>query len=171
MSCPALENITYVCENNWGGLKRAIVWDSNDTVSVTENSTTWFIDALTTSENAVEIYLKKDLSNYEEPTTADEATGATTVAVTINVTVLRRSAVKSKAIKIMGDGQRELDVIVQDRNDNYWYFPKCVLTSVNGGSGTAKADGSQYQLVFTAINKTLAKQVDEDIIPTLFTVS
>jgi hypothetical protein len=57
----------------------------------------------------------------------------------------RREASKSKAIKILGEGQRDLALVVGDANGKYWYFSNAQLTAVAEGSGQAKADGSQVR--------------------------
>jgi hypothetical protein len=76
----------------------------------------------------------------------------------------RREATKSRALKILGEGQRDLAVIIKDANEKYWYFPNAQLSAVTEGSGTAKADGSSYSVVLLAENLYLAKEVDADII-------
>ena len=64
----------------------------------------------------------------------------------------------------MGEGQRDLAIIVKDANGKYWYFPMAQLTATGEGSGTAKADGSKYSVTFVAENEFLAKEVDASII-------
>jgi hypothetical protein len=76
----------------------------------------------------------------------------------------RREASKSKAIKILSEGQRDLAIIVKDANGKYWYFPFAQLSATAEGSGTAKADGSKYSVTFIAENENLAYEVDPTII-------
>jgi hypothetical protein len=79
----------------------------------------------------------------------------------------RREAFKSKAIKILGEGQRDLALVVGDANGKYWYFENAQLSAVAEGSGTAKADGSKYSVTFVAESEHLAYEVDSALIPTL----
>jgi hypothetical protein len=81
----------------------------------------------------------------------------------------RREAAKSKAIKILGEGQRDLALIVGDANGQYWYFPNAQLSAVTEGSGQAKADGSKYAISFVAENEFLAYTVDPTLIAGLTT--
>ena len=75
----------------------------------------------------------------------------------------RREATVSRALKILGEGQRDLAIIVLDANGIYWYFSNAQLTSLGEGSGTAKADGSKYSISFTAESEFLAKEMTVDI--------
>jgi hypothetical protein len=76
----------------------------------------------------------------------------------------RREAAKSLAIKILGEGQRDLSVVVLDGNGKYWYFENVQVTAYGEGSGTTKADGSKYSLVLTAESEHLAYEVDDSVI-------
>ena len=69
----------------------------------------------------------------------------------------RRDADKSKAIKILGEGQRYLYVVVGDANGLFWYFPYMQLTTNAGGSGTGRADGSNYNVTLIGQNEFTAK--------------
>ena len=76
----------------------------------------------------------------------------------------RREAAKSRSIKILGEGQRDLAIIVLDANGKYWYFANAQVTAVAEGSGTAKADGSKYSITIVAESENLAYEVDPTII-------
>ncbi len=97
----------------------------------------------------------------------DLINGSSFVTQTINLMFHRREGAKSRAIKILGEGQRDFAVIVLDGNGKYWYFDKVQVTAYGEGSGTAKADGSKYSLVLTAEAENLAFEVDPDVIPTI----
>ncbi len=62
----------------------------------------------------------------------------------------RREAAKSYAIQILGEGQRDLFVVLKDANGLYWVFQDVQLSAVGEGSGTAKADGSKYSVTLMA---------------------
>jgi hypothetical protein len=81
----------------------------------------------------------------------------------------RREAAKSKSLKILGEGQRDLAIVVGDANGKFWYFPNAQLSAVTEGSGQAKADGSKYAVSFVAENEFLAYEVDSSLIPGLTT--
>jgi hypothetical protein len=104
---------------------------------------------------------------YTEEAAIDLVNGSSYYTQTITLMFHRREAAKSKAIKILGEGQRDLALVVGDANGKYWYFPTAQLTAVAEGSGTAKADGSKYSITFVAENENLAYEVDAAIIPNI----
>jgi hypothetical protein len=102
---------------------------------------------------------------YTEEAAIDLVNGSSFYTQTVTLIFHRREAAKSKAIKVLGEGQRDLALVVGDANGKYWYFPKAQLTAVTEGSGTAKADGSKYSVTFVAENEQLAYEVAAAEIP------
>jgi hypothetical protein len=170
MSCTTLENIVKGCDNNIGSITKIYI---NDLENVTVDPSTdidlanWIITAMTTTADFEEFEFRRNTSNYTEEAAIDLINGSSFVTQTINLMFHRREGAKSRAIKILGEGQRDLAVIVLDGNGKYWYFEKVQVTAYGEGSGTAKADGSKYSLVLTAEAENLAYEVDPDVIPTV----
>ena len=82
----------------------------------------------------------------------------------------RREKSKAEAIKKLTDGQKELFIIVKDSNGLYWAFGKdegMIVTAIEGGSGTAKADANNYVITFTGEESDNAPEVDSAIIAAL----
>jgi hypothetical protein len=167
MACTAIENIVRGCDNNIGSITKIFI---NDLENVTVDPTTdidlatWTITAITVTADFEEFEFRRNTSNYTEEAAIDLINGSSFVTQTINLMFHRREGAKSRAIKILGEGQRDLALVVGDANGKYWYFPKAQLTAVAEGSGTAKADGSKYSITFVAENEFLAKEVDPTII-------
>jgi hypothetical protein len=67
----------------------------------------------------------------------------------------RRTAAKSKALKILGLGQRFLGSVILDENGLYWVFQDLQLSTVGEGSGQAKEDGSKYSVTLVAKTASL----------------
>lgn len=164
MSCSTLTAITKGCDNNIGGITAIYINDMDNITSTTEGTATWMIDAQAVSTPYEAFEFRRNTGNFTEDSAIDLANGSSFVTGTITLMFHRREASKSKAIKILGEGQRDLAVIVKDANGKYWYFPMAQLTAVAEGSGTAKADGSKYSVTFVAENEFLAKEVDPTII-------
>lgn len=135
--------------------------------SVTENTTTWVVTAISQTARFQTVEFRRNVGNYVETNNVDLINGSTFVTAVITLMLHRREAAVSRQLKILGEGQRDLAIIVKDANGNYWYFPYAQLTEVAEGSGTAKADGSKYSVTFTAENEFLAKEVDSTIISSL----
>lgn len=170
MACTAIENIVRGCDNNIGSITKIFI---NDQENVTVDPTTdidlatWTVTAITVTADFEEFEFRRNTSNYTEEAAIDLINGSSFVTQTINLMFHRREGAKSRAIKILGEGQRDLAVIVLDGNGKYWYFEKVQVTAFGEGSGTAKADGSKYSLVLTAEAENLAFEVDPDVIPTI----
>lgn len=170
MACTALEAIVKGCDNNIGSITKIYI---NDLENVTVDPSTdidlanWIITAITVTADFEEFEFRRNTSNYTEEAAIDLINGSSFVTQTINLMFHRREGAKSRAIKILGEGQRDLAVIVLDGNGKYWYFEKVQVTAYGEGSGTAKADGSKYSLVLTAEAENLAFEVDPDVIPTV----
>jgi hypothetical protein len=122
------------------------------------------VDAQVVSSDYEAFEFRRNTGNFTEETAVDFANGSSFVTATITLMFHRREASKSKAIKILSEGQRDLAIIVKDANGKYWYFPFAQLSATAEGSGTAKADGSKYSVTFIAENENLAYEVDPTII-------
>jgi hypothetical protein len=132
--------------------------------STTIDSASYMVDAQVVSSNYEAFEFRRNTGNFTEETAVDFANGSSFVTATVSLMFHRREASKSKAIKILSEGQRDLAIIVKDANGKYWYFPFAQLSATAEGSGTAKADGSKYSVTFIAENENLAYEVDPTII-------
>lgn len=164
MSCTTLTTITKGCDANIGGITAVYINDQDNVTAITENTTTWEVEAITCSPDFVPFEIRRNSGNYTEEEANDLVKGSQFVTATITLMFSRREASKSRAIKIIGEGQRDLAVIIKDANEKYWYFPNAQVSAVAEGSGTAKADGSSYSVTLIAENLYLAKEVDSTII-------
>lgn len=165
MACTTLTDIIKGCDNNLGGITAIYVNDMDNITSTTEDTATWTVTAQTVSSRYQTFQFRRNVGNYTEDSNIDlDANGSSYITATINLVFHRREASVSRALKILGEGQRDLAIIVLDANGKYWYFPYAQLQTLGEGSGTAKADGSKYTVAFRAENENLAKEVDSSIV-------
>jgi hypothetical protein len=170
MACTTLTTITKGCDNNIGGITSVLINDMDNLGTVTVNTANWEVTSFgSLVDEFVSFEFRRNVGNYTEEANIDLINGSSYVTQTITLMFHRREAAKSKAIKILGEGQRDLAVIVGDANGKYWYFPNAQVTAVAEGSGTAKADGSKYSVTMVAENSALAYEVDSAIIAGLTT--
>jgi len=167
MACTTLEDIVKGCDNNIGGITAVYINDMDNITAVTEDAAAWEVTAITQTARFQTIEFRRNVGNFVEDAAIDFVNGSSFVTATITLNLHRREAAKSRQIKIMGEGQRDLAVIVKDANGKYWYFPYAQVSAVGEGSGTAKADGSKYSVTLVAENEFLAKEVDSAIISAL----
>jgi hypothetical protein len=163
--CTSLTQILKSCDNNMGGIQGLWLWDMEDVVgaSASFNTTTYTWDSYNVTGGATATptgyTFIRNSSNYTEETNIDLGNGSTYVTATLNLIFTRREALKSKSIKILGEGQRYLGALVLDSNGLYWLFEDLQLSATGEGSGTAKADGSKYSVTLVAENLDLAGEV------------
>jgi hypothetical protein len=169
MACTTLTGIAKGCDNNIGGIVRVLINDSDNITAKTENATTWEVETITKSSPYVEFNFRRNVGNYTEERQNDLLNGSYFYLQTIMLKLMKREASKSKAINIAGEGQRDLDIVVEDANGKFWNFELCQMVTDTGGSGTAKADGSNYEITFTAESMHKAYEVDPTIIAGLLT--
>jgi hypothetical protein len=162
-NCTPIEGLSKSCDNNLGGIREFYVWDIEDQTSFVEDDATWNITELIAATAPSGFEFTRNSSNYTEETAAELTNGSTVVTQTVNLMFSRREALKSRSIKVLGEGQRYLGAIVKDYNDTYWVFQDLQLTATGEGSGTAKADGSKYSVTLLGEVKYLAKEIDSTL--------
>jgi len=166
VACSTLTSILKSCDSNIGGIVSIYVNDQDSVVGpIVDDGNYLITDFGTLADQFIPFEFRRNTGMYTEEAAIDLVNGSSFYTQTITLIFHRREASKSKAIKILGEGQRDLALVVGDANGKYWYFPKAQLTAVTEGSGTAKADGSKYSISFVAENENLAMEVDATIIP------
>jgi hypothetical protein len=171
MPCSTLTAITKSCANNMGGIREVYLWDMED-VNVTGGTAIYNFDQSTyfwtaynlaggtgATATPVGYEFTRNSSNYVEEGTIDLVAGSSYVKQTLTLNFSRREALKSQAIKLMGEGQRYLGALVLDSNGLFWLFEELQLSASGEGSGTARADGSKYSVTLVAENLNLAGEV------------
>lgn len=167
MACTTLTDIVKGCDNSIGGITAVYVNDMDNITSVTEDSAAWEVTAITQTSRFQTFQFRRNVGNYTEDSSIDLINGSSFITATINLMLHRREAAVSRALKILGEGQRDLALIVKDANGKFWYFPNAQLSTLGEGSGTTKADNSKYSVAFVAETEYLAKEVDSTIIDAL----
>lgn len=163
MACNSLETILKSCGNNQGGIYTAYIFDMDDIATFTESESTWNVTALTLTTPALAFSFKRNTSNYTDEAAIDLVAGSSFYNKAINLVFNRREAAKSKSIKILGEGQRYLAAVIGDANGKFWYFDYMQLATSAGGSGTARADGSNYNVGLKGEGEFPAKEVSAAI--------
>src|SRR5210317_553856 len=151
-TCTALTSISKDCSNNIGGLTNVWIYDSEDIAALADSNGDVSTLTLATGGVGQAFTIKRNTSNFTEEAAIDLVNGSSFITQTINLMFHRREAAKSNAIQILGEGQRDLFLVLKDANGKYWAFENMQLSSVSEGSGTAKADGSKYSLALVGEN-------------------
>lgn len=171
LRCRGLEEIELGCERNTGGLHAVYVGDMEDIDTIVEDETQWAVTTLTALSAPVSIEIKRKTSNYIEDEQNDFVNGSVVVTTTTTLMIHRRNAEKSRALDILGAGQRYLYEILLDANGVYWFVPYAQLQSTGEGSGQERADGSKYSAVLVAENDHKAYTISGSIVASLLATS
>jgi len=171
MACNSLIAISKGCDNNLGGLVRVWVNDSDNITGTTVDAVNWEVTDFTNTVAFVEYEIKRNVSNYVETETIDLVNGSSFISNTLTLKFHRKDAAKARQLKIAGEGQRYLTIVVQDANGKYWWFEDMQLNGGTGGSGTAKADGSNFEVTFLGEYENFAYELDSAAVASLTSVN
>jgi hypothetical protein len=164
MACDAVEELEKDCENNVGGGTDFIYNDSDNVTDVTINASTHTVTAIDHVTAFQRVYFKRNNMKHDEEEQRDLNEGSNIIKSTCTLGLKRKDAAKSRKIKIMGQGQRDLDIIVKDGNGIYWYLPKHQLATHANTIGQTKVEGSKYDLTFVGEMEVTAYKVDPAVI-------
>ena len=166
MACTTITSITKSCSNNQGGIFSVYINDT-DNVTITASASTFQITTATASPKFAAFEFSRNVGSVTIDPKVDLINGSTYYEAKVTLVFNRREAAKSRALQILGEGQRFLEIIFLDANGIYWYIDHAQLDGGTEETGTTRADGSKYNVTFTAqmdnrpyeISKTLVASV------------
>ena len=123
MSCNSILGIPKGCDdNNIGGIREIYIIDQEDVTSYVIDDAKHTITDITTSGNYETFLFARNVGNFTTEETRDLLVGSNVVKSTLTITLNRREGSKSRAISILGEGQRYLSIIVKSANGTYTHF-------------------------------------------------
>jgi hypothetical protein len=165
MACSILESVLKGCEvSNAGGINNLYVNDSSNITSFSASASTHQVTGLTASPDFVTFEFNREVGNAITSPKIDFVAGSTYFENTVTMVLARREASKSRALQVLGEGQRFLDLIVKDANDIYWYYENMQLSAGDEDSGTAYADGSKYTVTFIGKSTHRPYQISQALV-------
>lgn len=168
-NCNTITGIFGGCDTSSGGIYEAYFIDSDSVSATSVNTSAHTITAMTldVGESFETFQFKRNVGNAVGTPTIDLNNGSTYYSYTISLMFHLREGIKSRAIQVLAEGQRYLDVIIKDANGKYWYYDHAQLNGGSDDTGTAKADGSKYTVTFLADMNNMAYEVSPSIIAAL----
>ena len=172
--CNALTaGLTKSCETNSGGVKTIRIADFENVTAVTIGASTapqvgdW-VDAITmATASFYKFETNKNVNLFQETVAIDMTAGTTFFNQVFTLVLSRRETTKRTAIDQLISGQKQLSLIIEDSNGNFWLSglsEGSYVTAIDGGTGTAKADANGYTITFTAMEPLQAYGVDPTIV-------
>ena len=150
MACTNLTSITKSCSNNQGGIFAVYINDTENVTAITASASTHTITGVTASPDFTTFDFNRNVGSVTIDPKIDLINGSTYFEAKMTLVFHRREAAKSRALQILGEGQRFLDIIFLDANGLYWYLDHAQLDGGAEETGTARADGSKYTVTFMA---------------------
>jgi hypothetical protein len=173
--CNALTaGLNLSCDTNSGGVKSIRITDFANVSAVTISGATapqvgdW-IDAITMVGPALfyKFETNKNVNLFQETVAIDLIAGTTFFNQVFTLKLNRRETTKRTAIDQLIAGQKQLSLIIEDSNGNFWLSglsEGSYVSAIDGGTGTAKADANGYTITFTAMEPLQAYGIDPTIV-------
>lgn len=165
-NCTTLTSITKSCSNNQGGIYSVYINDTNN-VTVTAATASWTIASATASPKFTSFDFNRNVGSVTIDPKIDLINGSTYYEAKVTLVFNRREAASSRALTIIGEGQRFLEIIFLDANGIYWYLDHAQLDGGTEETGTARADGSKYNVTFTALMDNRPYEIAKSIVTTV----
>lgn len=169
-ACALTQGYSLDCKDGAGGVKN--VWIANITNVSGVTASAGIITAISKAGGGrfwkYEQY--RDTSEAFEDITGDPVAGTVFYAQTVNIALRKMQASLRNEIKLLAAALTVM--VVQDRNDKYWYYGETNGMDLNTGkisTGKAMADKNGYDLTFTGAEPSPAQEVSLSVIAGLTT--
>lgn len=179
--CDAITGIPETCDdNNLGSLKRALIGSFEDVTSYTltdssDPDTDNEISAIAreSSTQFEEFKVNKDTSTFGETMNVDLVADTHSYNQTVAIGLRRFSLRKRNALSLLAKSRRNLVVIVEDNNGDYWglgFTQGMRLTADESTSNESRGAGQAENFTLTSENETEKFfKVDSTIVADLLT--
>lgn len=162
--CSALEGIPKDCgDNNLGSIKRALIGSFEDLLTKTVTATSdpdtdGEVTAVTRTVGTSfeEFAFPKDTSMFTQDLVTDLVADTHSWTQTCELGFRRIDLRKRNAISLLAAGRRDLIVVVQDANDDYWMLGAdqgMRLTANATTTNNTRAAGQQMPITLTSENE------------------
>jgi hypothetical protein len=162
--CTALKGFERDCGPNIGGIKRAWVACYDNVTAPTLNTANEMITSVGTPASEWKEYeFRLQTGSADTTFTADDTTGSSYYESTILLQFSRLET--AKRIEFIALASSDTRLIIQDMNNNFWYFGydnPIRMTEGTAVTGTARTDLNGYTLTFTDISTELPYEVTEE---------
>jgi hypothetical protein len=167
MACNSLTSILKSCSNNQGGIYSVWINETDNVTGTTVSVSAHTITGISATTDFTTFEFNRNVGSVVIEPKIDLINGSTYFEAKISLGFHRREAAKSRALYVLGEAQRYLDIIFLDANGIYWYVDHAQLDGGTEETGVTKADGSKYTVTFKADMSTRPYAVDSTIIPAL----
>lgn len=166
MSCSqTLAGIARDCAANMGGIKRVLLANQADVVTITETSNEVTTITMDSGKKFKEYNFRPGTGSLSSNWQVNAENGVAYVQTDL-VMVFNRMET-SKRVEIIAIAQADLYAIVEDMNGKYWLLGQSEGVNISAGdglSGTARTDRNGYSVTLQDNSPGLPPEVDSSII-------
>lgn len=167
MACNTLTSITKDCGINNGGIREVYFLKLSDITTL--EYTDYEVTDMVTSVSFVKYDMPLNSATYNVDYSTDEF-GIQEFIHSLNIRISKRRPVAHTSLKSFIEGNPDIVALIKNSN-NMWvllgYENGLNIPNGGGGSGTTKADGTNYEFNLTGIEKDFEIFVPQDIVDTL----
>jgi hypothetical protein len=164
-NCNTINSLLNGCAgNNIGGIYEVYIIDALDYTASTVSTSAHTVTNIGTAVDFSTFQFKRNVGNFVIEEAQDLLVGSDIFTPTLTLSFARRQASTSRAISILSEGQRYLNIIVKSADGTYTLLEDMQLSTSSENSGTAKAEGSKYDLTFVGSMEHRPYFVDSAII-------
>ncbi len=166
MACVSFTGgISNDCSNNMGGITKLYITDFANITTLTSSAGT--VSAITMATGSVfyQFAFNRNSAAFTEDLVKSVEAGSSLFEQTITVKIPRREVAKRNTLALLT--MRDVAVIIKDSNGLYWLpgeIEGMYLSEQKSTSGTAKADGSSYDLTLKGFEVSQCSSVPSAVV-------
>lgn len=161
MACKINSAIALDCIDSLGGIREVYVGTDVDLGIVRYNSIGEITGLPYITGTFYKYELPKDTASFTETFNISNTNGSAFYDQAITINLHKLNAFKRKQLLLLSKN-RNIKVILQDNNLNYWLIGKddgAILSAGTSVTGTAVGDANQYSLTISAQEKEMAPRI------------
>lgn len=161
MACNLTSAIALDCIDSIGGVKAAYIGVDIAISSVSYGANNLITGITGATGTFYQYELPKDTASFTETFNISNTNGTAFYDQALTINIQKLSADKRNQLLLLSRN-RDIKVIFQDNNDNYWLVGKDrggVISAGTSVTGTAPGDSNQYSITISAQEPSMAYQV------------
>jgi hypothetical protein len=161
MACNLTSAIALDCIDSIGGVKAAYVGVNVVISSVSYNAENEITGLTGATGTFYQYELPKDTATFTETFNISNTNGTAFYDQALTINLQKLSAEKRNQLLLLSRN-RDIKVIFQDNNDNYWLVGKDrggVISAGTSVTGTAPGDANQYSITISAQEPDMAYEI------------
>jgi hypothetical protein len=161
MACNITSAIALDCIDSIGGLKTAYIGVDVVIASTSYDANNQITGMTGTTGAFYQYELPKDTASFTETFNISNTNGTAFYDQAITINLQKLSAEKRNQLLLLSRN-RDIKVIFQDNNDNYWLMGKTrggVISAGTSVTGVAPGDANQYSITISAQEPDMAYEL------------